>query len=333
MNKYDKVLGGLLAGAVGDALGAATETRSTEQIIEKFGGLVTTFITPPEDVFAHGFPAGSVTDDFSLAYFTARAIIDAKGIIDEKTAADALLKWAASPFFVMSGPTTKASVDRLLGIETPKPAFMPANDNGKGTNGSAMKIAPVGLFSNGNIDKAIHDAIIICTPTHNNSTSLSAGCAVAAGVSAAMREDASVDSVIEAGLKGALEGEKHGVRLANPSVYERIKLAVEIGRKYKGDDLKVMKKMTGIIGTGLAAAEAVPSAFGFLAACDGDPLRAVIMGVNAGSDTDTVATIVGAMAGTLNGYYDEEMLRTIDRVNGFDLRKTAEELLEAAENA
>ena len=57
------------------------------------------------------------------------------------------------------------------------------------------------------------------------------------------------------------------------------------------------------------------------------------MGVNAGSDTDTVATIVGAMAGTLNGYYDEEMLRTIDRVNGFDLRKTAEELLEAAENA
>ena len=34
MNKYDRVLGGLLAGAVGDAMGAATETRTTQQIIE-----------------------------------------------------------------------------------------------------------------------------------------------------------------------------------------------------------------------------------------------------------------------------------------------------------
>ena len=32
MSKYKKILGGLLAAAVGDAKGAATETRNTDQI-------------------------------------------------------------------------------------------------------------------------------------------------------------------------------------------------------------------------------------------------------------------------------------------------------------
>ena len=36
MGKYNKILGGLLAAAVGDAMGAATETRNTKQIKEKF---------------------------------------------------------------------------------------------------------------------------------------------------------------------------------------------------------------------------------------------------------------------------------------------------------
>ena len=333
MEKFRKILGGLLAGAIGDAMGAPTETRSTQQIIEKFGGLVTTFLTPPDDVFAQGFPAGSVTDDFSLAYYTAQAIIDSRGIIDESTAAAALLKWADTPYYALAGPTTRAAVDRIRGLETPKPDFVMAVDNSKATNGSAMKIAPVGLASGGDIDKAIKDAITICRPTHNNSTSLSGACAVAAAVSAALDDEADINSIIEAGLKGAREGEKHGVLMSTPSVYERIRLAVEIGRQYKGDDLLVMKKMSDIIGTGLAAAEAVPSAFGFLAASEGDAMKAVIMGVNAGNDTDTVATIAGAIAGTWQGYYDEEMLRTINEVNGFDLEITAKRLLEVAENA
>ncbi|MBQ1877883.1 MAG: ADP-ribosylglycohydrolase family protein, partial [Erysipelotrichaceae bacterium] len=167
MEKIRKILGGLLAGAVGDAMGAPTETRSTQQIIDKFGGLVTAFLTPPEDVFAHGFPAGSVTDDFSLAYYTAQAIINAHGVIDDDTAAAALLKWADTPYYVMAGPTTRAAVDRIRGLEAPKLDFVMAVDNSKATNGSAMKIAPVGLASNGDVDKAIRDAITVCRPTHN----------------------------------------------------------------------------------------------------------------------------------------------------------------------
>ena len=323
MNYYKKILGGLLLAAVGDAMGAATETRSTEQIIEKFGGLVKEFKDIPDDVFAAGFPKGSVTDDFSLAYYTAVAIVNNHGVINEKTANDALLAWSKTPFYKMAGPTTRAAVDKIKGLEVPPAPFNLAVDNSKGSNGSAMKIAPVGLFAKGDIDKAMTDAVVICKPTHNNSASLSAACAVAAAVAAAMQEDATIDSIVEAGLKGALYGEQHGVKLACPSVYKRIILAVKLGKRYQGDTMKAMKEIGDIIGSGLAAAEAVPAAFGLLVACDADPLETVIAGVNIGNDTDTVATIAGAIAGTYRSYYDAKLLEIIENVNGFNMRTLA----------
>ena len=94
-----------------------------------------------------------------------------------------------------------------------------------------------------------------------------------------------------------------------------------------GDMEKAMKELTDIIGTGLACAEAVPSAFGLMVAAKGDACEAVYGGVNIGNDTDTVATIVGSMVGTLKGAgaYPERYLETIDRVNGYDLRAIARE--------
>ena len=46
---YQKILGGLIGAAAGDAMGAATETRTRKQIEEKFGGYVTDFLAPPDD--------------------------------------------------------------------------------------------------------------------------------------------------------------------------------------------------------------------------------------------------------------------------------------------
>jgi len=86
-----------------------------------------------------------------------------------------------------------------------------------------------------------------------------------------------------------------------------------------------MQSMHDVIGCGLHIAEAVPAAFGFLVAARGDTMRSIFCGVNAGNDTDTVASIVGAIAGTLNGvqsmpagYLDE-----IEAKNKMDLRGLA----------
>lgn len=55
------------------------------------------------------------------------------------------------------------------------------------------------------------------------------------------------------------------------------------------------------IGAGLHVAEAIPSAFGIFAAYNGDAMGSIIGAVNVGYDTDTVATMSGALAGALNG--------------------------------
>ena len=332
MKTYDKILGGLLGGAIGDAMGAATETRSHAQIIERFGGEVVDIIVPPDDVFAAGFPKGSVTDDFSLAYVTCKTILERKGVIDSKTAELSLINWSETKYAALAGPTTIATINRLRGIEVPSNGFKIAVDNGKGTNGSAMKIAPIGLISNGDLDKAIEDAITICLPTHGNSTSLAAACAVAAAVSEATKNISTVDSIIAAGLYGAVKGDEFGCKigkqLANPSVYKRMLLALQIADKY--DDIeKVMEELCDLIGCGISAAEAIPTAFGLFKACKGDPMKTIVAAVNIGNDTDTIATIAGALAGTCNGVNDDmkKYLGLINEANGFDLEKMTEGIM------
>lgn len=332
MDKYEKILGGLLGAAVGDALGAATETRTTSQIKEYFGHLVTDFEYIPKDVFAKDFPKGSVTDDFSLAYCTAQEVIKNKGIVDYDVARNSLISWAKTPYYVLAGPTTVKTVDRMLGKPHKDEKSFISYDSSKGSDGGAMKISPVGILTNGNITKAVRDAITICMPTHFNSTALSGACAVSAACSEAMNDNATLDSVINAGIKGAFAGEefakKSNKELANPSVYKRIKLAVEIGARCVNNSERAMKELADIIGTGLSASESVPCVFGILKATNGDTKKAIIMAVNIGGDTDTIATMVGAIAGTLQGYFDERELHIIDEMNDYDLKALATSMLE-----
>ena len=327
----EKILGGLIGGAIGDAMGAATETRSKKQIIERFGGLVTDIITPPEDVFARGFPKGSVTDDFSLAYYTAKTIIENQGRLDNEVAKEALINWSNSKYYVLAGPTTIRAIEQMKGSPIEARDDFVFQDNGKGTNGAAMKIAPAAYIAKGNIDKAIKNAITISLPTHDNSTSLAGACAIAAAIAKAMHENATIDDIVEASLHGALVGEnvgkKVGKALANPSVYKRIKLAVSIAKKSNSID-ECANELIDIIGAGISAAEAIPSAIGLVVASKGNAMDGIIAAVNIGNDTDTVATMVGYILGTLNGYsvFDPKYKEMIEEVNAFDLEGLAFDL-------
>ena len=113
---YKKILGGLVGAAAGDAMGAATETRTRAQIEEKFGGYVTEFLTPPGDTFARGSRAGQVTNDFSVAYVTLKEILK-QGEITEDVVTKALLAWSDVPeyFDRFAGPTTRARILELKG--------------------------------------------------------------------------------------------------------------------------------------------------------------------------------------------------------------------------
>lgn len=334
MNK-DKILGCLLGGAVGDAMGAATEVRTREQIKKLFGGYVREFFTPPDDTFAHGCKCGQITDDFSIAYMNCVEVVENHGEISEETAKKALLKWFEVPDFSrFSGPTTKAAVYNLLGKECPvgnAETFRPAVDNGKGTNGAAMKAAPIALFSNGNIDQAIEDTVTLCKVTHNNNIALSGACAVSAATAMALHDDVTLDEIIEAGIYGAAQGDRIGRVCGNticgPSIEKRIKKAVELGILAENME-EALVTIEDYIGTGLMAAEAVPAIFGFIAASKGDLLEAIFAGVNAGDDTDTVATMIGGIMGAYKGYsaFPAEYMDMIRENNNIDIEGLADSI-------
>lgn len=330
----DKILGSLLAGAIGDAMGAATETRSPALIKEKFGGYVRSFIQAPEDTFARGAIPGFVTDDFSLAYYTAKEIVNSDGIISDAVAKQAVLEWSTHHeyFDHYAGPTTRAGIARLKGEQITGQYDFLACDNAKATNGAGMKIGPIGMLNPGNLDKAIEDAITIIKVTHDNDIAISGGCAIAAGVSCAMQEGKNVIDIVNAGIYGAQKGykkaQKFAKRLAGPSVEKRISLAAEIGLRYCGDYERAIIELGDIIGAGLSAAESIPCVFGLLVSTNGNPLETIFSAVNVGNDTDTVAAMSGYLVGALHGAqaYDNSYYNAIEEANHFNLRELAADM-------
>ena len=114
---FNKILGGLIGAGAGDAMGAATEARTTEQILEHFGHEVIDFEKPPMDTFGAGNEPGQLTDDFSSAYFVARHIADNDGEVNEKVVQKALIDWSEHPVFFdrFAGPTTRLAIRRYKG--------------------------------------------------------------------------------------------------------------------------------------------------------------------------------------------------------------------------
>lgn len=323
--KKDSYLGCLIGAAAGDAIGAATEIRTQQEIRQDFHGYVKGFEVPPNDTFAHGRKPGQVTDDFSLAYYACNEILQNKGMVSDEVAKQALLKWYENPEFNrFCGPTTKASIMALKGDSsslTVEDQFI--HNNGRATNGAAMKTAPIALFSGGDVDKAIQIAMIMTKVTHGNNISLSGAGAVAAATAKAMQENASVLDILDAGLYGAKEGDKYGRKiqtLAGPSVYERIKIAAQIGVVAQ-DVPHAIVTIADVIGAGLLAVQAIPAVFGIIVASRGNAVKGILGGVNIGDDTDTVATMVGGILGAYQGSaaFPKNYLSLLDQANGFDL--------------
>ena len=329
---YNKILGCLIGAATGDAMGAATEARSSNQIIDTFGGKVTEFIKPPNDTFGAGNQAGGFTDDFSSAYFVAKEIVDNAGVVNEEIVQNALVKWSKHAVFFdrFAGPTTRLAIKRFAGEEVQLSEGI-KNKARQATNGAAMRISPIGLINAANTDNAIKDAVIVASVTHNNNLAISGACAVAAAVSEAVREDSNLYDVIDAGIYGAKEGEKigkaHSNNVAGPSVVNRIKMAVDIGFGTGSIDERICN-IADIIGTGLHVSETVPTAFGIIAACSGDSMRSISEAASIGYDTDTIATIVGGIVGALNGdsSFPNHFISTMENVNKLDIKGLANDI-------
>lgn len=311
-DRYDKILGCLLGAAIGDAMGAPLETRPVYLVKEDFGNgnFIYDYMPTKEDAISAHMPQYWVTDDFSVAYISAKHFLKDGGKITPENSKEAVLDWKNNPdtkifFDKYGGPSTRKAIAKIEGTEYDRSRDYLFCENKTGTNGGGMKAWMVGLFNQGDIEKAIDDAITMCIVTHDNPIALSAACAVAAATAAAFKDDADVESVCDAAEYGARVGlekaKKVGRNSTGASVEKRIKLAREIGKKNKDNFEQCVLDMTDLIGTGLNANESCPSAIGYVAT-DTSVMNTIYMAINSGNDCDTTAIMAGSIIGALRGF-------------------------------
>ncbi|KNC90370.1 ADP-ribosylglycohydrolase family protein [Trabulsiella odontotermitis] len=311
---YNKVLGALACGGMGDALGASTELYTIDEIKSRFDGFIDAFHTPPKDTFAGSLEGvcGLITDDASQMYVFAEGLIETgKAAFDTRAWTKCLLRWAdMQPYANYKGPTTEQVVKALK-------EGKPTNTIGRigtsarqapnvgTTNGAAMRVAPAGLVYPGEWEKACELAFATCLPSHDTNIAIASACAIAAGVATAMTADATVDSILASTLNGALYGEQLAAErarvVAGPKIEHRLRLALNIAQN--NNTLETfLRELEGYVGNSVNAHESVPSAIAIFAFCQGDPWQTIYAAANAGNDTDSIGTMAGAMAGAYKGF-------------------------------
>ena len=307
----DRILASLTLAGMGDALGAPTEQWSIDEIAAAHGGLVTAFVEPTADTFA-GANAGlraEVTDDASQMYYLARALIAANGKLDADQWVACLLDWVrTSPKAVFMGPSTAGIVKALQeGSDTKRVGIIGQSarkiTSVGTTNGAAMRVAPVGLIHPGRIDRACAQALVTCLPSHDTDVAISAACSIASATACAL-----VSHELDDVVAGAIEGAKRGERLAQqhartvpgPNYLARLELALQIAEGAK-DDYAFLRGIERVVGNSVLAAESVPAALAVVRYARGDAMRTISLSASIGNDTDSIATMAGAIVGALVG--------------------------------
>ncbi len=324
----DRAVAALAGGAVGDALGGATEGWTHEQIRTRWGGPVTGIVGPYHEDWQHARPGspyhkgdGHITDDTLMTHALVRVyarlgrhldayaidsdlvaeMVDRTEWIPELERETVLLqrvflaeKWLVLRLRYGHNDPREAGVGNLVNC------------------GAAMYIGPVGIANAGDPAGAYLEAIDMAG-AHQSSYGREAAGVLAAAVAEAMGIGASVDSVIEAALGVAKDGTRHAVaavvakaRQLGPATRgdlfafaDALREAVEpfdtVGPVYRQPAMDSRKPSR------TKAIEELPVALGLLVATDGEYRDAVLGAVNYGRDSDSIAGMVGTLCGALNG--------------------------------
>jgi ADP-ribosylglycohydrolase len=339
MNSTSRARGTLYGLAIGDALGMPTEMLSRAQIMTRWGPLLTGFEpAPPGHPIAAGLPAGAITDDTEQAVLLGRLLVAGGGAVDPRELAEALVSWerdmAARGSLALLGPSTKRAVAAIRAGTPPETA------GARGaTNGAAMRIAPVGIAVNLDLPEpaafprqaarpalsALVDRVEAASRmTHNTGLALAGAAAVAAAVSAGVSgADVGEATAFAVDAAGIAAGRGHWV--AGADVAARIEWATGL---VAGLDLAAAADVIyTLVGTSLATQESVPAAFAVLAAVPASPWQACLVAASLGGDCDTIAAMVGAVAGACHGIeaFPPEAIAAID-AHGLDLASLADDL-------
>ena len=333
---HDKVHGCLLGIASGDAIGMPA-LNALEKTIALHGSEIKTFIDASKDrevdPVHYNLPAGMVTDDTFAALAIVNGLIKTKKLTVE-TFADAFIEWIDEDEKLairlgrhrgFAGPSTGLAIEKL------RSGMSPWETGKEGTtNGSSMRVAPIGFLYPGDIESTVDATEISCVPTHNTNVAISAACAISCAVSVMAAGETDLSNIVDAAKEGAELGVKRGAKTYCPSVAKRIDLAVQLVAANK-PRAEIRQDIYDLIGTYLPSYEVVPASIGAFVLEQGEPEATILSAVNIGGDCDTLGAIAGALAGTLSGFKAFPALygEKIEAVNDFGLHQLSADFLEA----
>jgi poly(ADP-ribose) glycohydrolase ARH3 len=275
-----RFVGALLGVAFGDALGAAVEGMSSESIRRQYG-VIRDFLPSERGL-------GRYTDDTQMTLALALSMIRV-GDVDGADCAHGYGELFAPERGY--GRSAAAVLEALReGADYRRTGTMLFAGGSYG-NGAAMRIAPVGLvFGHGNaqlLRQKVFEAVR-CTHVHPEALDGAMVQALAVGLMASAERGCLPEP---GGFADRLRELCRTDRLRR-----RMRRVAELLRSGATAD-----EAARVIGTGIASAEAVPTAI-FVALRHGeDPEEALVRAVALGGDTDTIAAMVGAVVGALHG--------------------------------
>jgi ADP-ribosylglycohydrolase len=351
----DKAIGALMAAAVGDAVGGATEGRSAEEIVERYDGHVEGIVdyfmpdwrtAKPMSPYHKG--DGHITDDTIMTNLLVKVYEKLRRRLTAYDLADHLVP------LMMTDVTWIPELERetvpLLRVFLAEKwlvtrlyyGHVDPREAGVGNIvncGAAMYMAPVGIANAANPAAAYRDAIELAG-AHQSSYGREAAGVFASAIAAAMAPGATVDDVIDACLEVAHDGTRAAIEAvtsaatkvsdwagAIPVLRDAVRPFDTVGEDYRtpAQDSRRPSRLMSI--------EELPVALGFLRVTDGDVRGCILGATNYGRDSDSIATMGGAIAGALQGEagVPADWAGTVGTASRLDLRRTGLAMAEVAE--
>ena len=320
----ERVTGMLLGIAIGDAMGLPLETMTATDIAARFGR-VETLLSCVSNPFIKGeLPLGTISDDTQLTIAVARALIAANRI-DLDQVARAHIE-AYDQTTRGWGESTRRGIARLKAGQDPRTP----NPYGMGTgNGVAMKIAPIAYYlacHTKQIEDHLDSIVAITAITHPTSIAVSSALAQIAAVQYCLTN--SPDSFSRADflatvIRYSKIGEQYFPETLGPDNLTAALTSVATTNELSVDDL--VQKFGG---GSCYVFHSLPFSYAFFIR-DPNSVQSLFEVINAGGDTDSNGSMVGALLGALNGstIFPAELVEQISRTT--TVNQVATQLFEA----
>lgn len=313
MQFQERVIGCFKALATGDAIGKQTEMLSTADVQRWYPGGVTGFHGRPGEVIPryvgkrYEWRIGETTDDTEQTLAVTRALLR-EGRAAHTAIGQELLQCKKS---------LHPGVSLWTFAQLGDPSRIASDGDGCG---AAMRVAPIGvLYPSSRLGELIRGAYECTIPTHGGQTAVCAAAAVAGAVSAAL-DGRPASEVLAVAVQASTEAES-----PRPREGEASAIAASI-RQIHSD----LAKRKHLVVDELAnpyfpnkPENIVPLAIS-LALVTQSAQQTALLAANIGGDSDSVASIGGAIAGALHpDTVNEEWFEVVHLINGDDLLEMA----------